>query len=85
MMAALVKSRCRTDSGYRAAALDWLLSVYWSPSSENGTNFGRLTSTDTFRSANLPKCLIQTGRSDMPLKEYEQTSHLPQTVSKHQD
>ena len=27
MMAALVKSRCWTDRGYRAAARDWLLSV----------------------------------------------------------
>lgn len=28
MMATLVKSRCRTDSGYRAAARDWLLSAW---------------------------------------------------------
>ena len=28
MMAALVKSRCRTDSGHKAAARDWLLSAF---------------------------------------------------------
>src|SRR5450830_291402 len=42
----------------------WQQCVYWSPSSENGSNFGWLTSTDTLRS--FTRCFRKSSTQRLP-------------------